>query len=270
MEGAGEMTRQGQDCGSGELFLKVEGLYKAIGEQEILRGVDLEVKQGETMVLIGRSGEGKSVFLKHLLGLMRPDAGRILVEGKNLCSLAERELGELRRKVGILFQNGALFDSMTVGENVGFPLWENGERDGAAIARRVYESLDLVELAEHKDKMPINLSGGMRKRVALARAIISRPQCILYDEPTAGLDPVVSDSINQLIRRLQKTLCVTSVVVTHDMKSVFHIADRIAYLRGGQVYFLGGRDELKSSRDPIIQAFVEGDAGKMNAHDLVM
>ena len=213
------------------------------------------------MVVIGASGEGKSVFLKHLIGLMRPTSGNIFVDGTDITLLSERALGATRRKVGILFQNGALFDSMNVAANVAFPLRETGVRNENEIASRVHQSLDVVELAAHKEKMPVDLSGGMKKRVALARAVVSKPKCILYDEPTAGLDPVVSDSINHLIRRLQKRFKVTSIVVTHDMKSVFHIADRVAYLRGGIIYFLGTPTELKNSPDPVIQDFIEGRSG---------
>ncbi len=256
--GTGELGLQ--PAGDATPFLRVEDLHKSIGDQEILRGTTVDIRRSETLVLIGRSGEGKSVFLKHLLGLMKPDRGRILFDGKDLCCLRERALGPIRRKIGILFQNGALFDSLTVAGNVAFPLRESGETNHKVIDEKVHHALDLVELAGHKEKMPINLSGGMRKRVALARAIISEPECILYDEPTAGLDPVVSDQINHLIRRLQHNLSVTSVVVTHDMKSAYHIADRIAYLREGQVYFLGSVEEIQNSDDELIQDFIEGRA----------
>jgi phospholipid/cholesterol/gamma-HCH transport system ATP-binding protein len=182
-------------------MIAVRGLKKRIGAQEILRGVDMSVATGETLVIIGRSGGGKSVLLKNLIGLMQPDAGEIWIDGQNIVGLGERQLAGIRRKVGILFQGGALFDSMTVEENIAFPLWEAGERDPAVIRRNIVEMLEVIELEGQEKKMPVNLSGGMKKRVGLARAIISRPSCILYDEPTAGLDPVVSDSINRLIRR---------------------------------------------------------------------
>ena len=238
--------------------IEVEGLHKRLGRQEVLRGVDLEVKPGETMVVIGNSGGGKSVLLKHLMGLMRPDRGAVRIDGQDIASLNEREMAPYRKKVGILFQNGALFDSMTVGRNVAFPLIEAGERDKSVLKEKVAAALEVVSLKGQESKMPVNLSGGMRKRVALARAIITNPSCILYDEPTAGLDPIVSDSINQLIRHLQSSLGVTSIVVTHDMKSVFHIADRVAYLREGRIYFLGTSEQLRSSEDENIQDFVEG------------
>src|SRR4051794_23525577 len=239
-------------------MIEVRGLQKRIGEQEILLGVDLTVGKGETLVIIGRSGGGKSVLLKHLIGLMQPDAGEIWIDGENIIGLTERKLAAIRQKVGILFQSGALFDSMTVEENIAFPLEEAGERNAAVIEERVREILEVIELGGEEKKMPVNLSGGMKKRVGLARSIIRRPSCVLYDEPTAGLDPVVSDSINRLIRRLQKRYGVTSIVVTHDMKSAFHIADRIAYLHEGRIYFYGTPQELEVSQDPLIQDFMLG------------
>ncbi|HSP44738.1 MAG TPA: ATP-binding cassette domain-containing protein [Chthoniobacterales bacterium] len=239
-------------------MIKVRGLVKAIGEQEILRGVDLTVAKGETLVIIGRSGGGKSVLLKHLIGLMQPDSGEIWIDGENIIGLTERQLAAIRLKVGILFQGGALFDSMTVEENIAFPLHESGERDLQKIGEKVREMLEVIELGGEEKKMPVNLSGGMKKRVGLARSIIRRPSCVLYDEPTAGLDPVVSDSINRLIRRLQQRFGVTSVVVTHDMKSASHIADHIAYLHEGRIYFYGTLGELEVSTDPLIQDFMLG------------
>ncbi len=239
-------------------LLSVRDLRTSIGTQEILRGFNLEVHRGETLVLLGKSGGGKSVFLRHLIGLMKPDAGEILFEGRDIVPLTERQLEPVRRKIGMLFQDGALFDSMTVAENVSFPLQERGERNPAVIKAKVTESLDLVNMGGHDKKMPVNLSGGMRKRVALARAIISTPQVVLYDEPTAGLDPIVSDSINRLIRRLQSQLHVTSIVVTHDMTSCFHIADRVALLNEGKCYFLGTPAELRAENDPVVRDFVDG------------
>jgi phospholipid/cholesterol/gamma-HCH transport system ATP-binding protein len=239
-------------------MIDVRGLMKRIGLQEILLGIDLTVAKGETLVIIGRSGGGKSVLLKHLIGLMQPDAGEIWIEGENIIGLSERKLAAIRTKIGILFQGGALFDSMTVEENIAFPLREAGERNAKVIGEKVREILEVIELEGEQKKMPVNLSGGMKKRVGLARSIIRRPSCILYDEPTAGLDPVVSDSINHLIRRLQKRFQVTSIVVTHDMKSAFHIADHIAYLHEGRIYFYGTPQELEKSSDPLIQDFLLG------------
>jgi phospholipid/cholesterol/gamma-HCH transport system ATP-binding protein len=243
-------------------MIAVRSLAKQIGAQEILRGIDLDVAVGETVAIIGRSGGGKSVLLKHLIGLMQPNAGEIWVEGQNIIGLSERQLGEIRQKVGILFQGAALFDSMTVAENVAFPLREAGERNAKVLSERVREMLDVVELEGQEAKMPESLSGGMKKRVGLARSIIRRPKCVLYDEPTSGLDPVVSDSINRLIRRLQQRLGMTSVVVTHDMKSAFHVADHIAYLHEGRIYFHGAPDELQQTKDPLIQDFLLGRSGE--------
>lgn len=241
-------------------MIAVRGLEKRIGAQEILRGVDLSLATGDTLVIIGRSGGGKSVLLKNLIGLMRPDAGEIWIDGQDIVELSERDLAGVRRKVGILFQGSALFDSMTVEENIAFPLREGGERDQRVIERKIAEMLEVVELDGQEKKMPVNLSGGMKKRVGLARAIINRPSCILYDEPTAGLDPVVSDSINHLIRRLQERYRVTSVVVTHDMKNAFHVGDYIAYLHEGRIYFYGTPAEIRASPDPLIQDFLIGRA----------
>src|SRR6476620_6299855 len=226
-------------------MIAVRSLQKKIGQQEILCGVDLKVSSGETLAIIGRSGGGKSVLLKHLVGLMEPDSGEIWVEDQNIIGLSERQLGAIRQKIGILFQGAALFDSMTVAENIAFPLREAGERDPKILREKVREMLDVVELEGQEDKMPVSLSGGMKKRVGLARSIIRRPSCVLYDEPTSGLDPVVSDSINRLIRRLQKRLGMTSIVVTHDMKSAFDVANHIAYLHEGRIYFYGTPTQLQ-------------------------
>jgi phospholipid/cholesterol/gamma-HCH transport system ATP-binding protein len=243
-------------------LIQVRDLRQKIGAQEILRGLTIDVMRGETLVLLGKSGGGKSVFLRHLIGLMRPVSGSIEFEGRDITHLTERQFEPVRRKIGMLFQDGALFDSMNVFDNVAFPLRERGERDPATIRRKVAEALAMVNMAGHDHKMPVNLSGGMRKRVALARAIISPPAVILYDEPTAGLDPIVSDSINKLIRHLQHQLHVTSIVVTHDMVSCNHIADRVALLHEGRIYFLGTTAELAATTDPVIRDFVDGRSGE--------
>ncbi len=239
-------------------MIAVRSLAKKIGQQEILRGVELEVATGETLAIIGRSGGGKSVLLKHLVGLMAPDAGEIWIDGQNIIGMNERQLGAIRKKVGILFQGGALFDSMTVEENIAFPLREAGERDPKILRAKVEEMLEVMEMEGEEEKMPESLSGGMKKRVGLARSIVRRPSCVLYDEPTSGLDPVVADSINRLIRRLQQRLGVTSIVVTHDMKSAFDVADRIAYLHEGRIYFQGTTTDLQQSNDRLIQDFLLG------------
>ncbi|MDB6174874.1 MAG: transporter-related protein [Chthoniobacteraceae bacterium] len=243
-------------------MISVRNLYKTLGTQSILSGINLQIKRGETCVIIGRSGGGKSVLLKHFVGLMKPTSGEVLVDGEEIAGLPERKLGAIRKKVGILFQSGALFDSMNVEENIAFPLREAGIKDLKLIREKVAEALEMVDLGGEQKKMPENLSGGMRKRVGLARTIVGRPACILFDEPTTGLDPIASDSINHLIRRLQKRLSVTSVVVTHDMKTAYHTADRIAYLYEGRIYFLGTAAELRASQDPIIEDFIEGRSGE--------
>jgi phospholipid/cholesterol/gamma-HCH transport system ATP-binding protein len=238
--------------------LEVSNLRKSFGAQEVLRGLSVKVRRGETLVIIGRSGSGKSVLLKHILGLVAADAGSLRIDGEEICGLPERKLGRIRRKIGMLFQEGALFDSLNVAENVAFPLFEQGLKDRQEIFERVRDALHDVDLDAHLAKFPSNLSGGMRKRVALARAIVGRPDIILYDEPQSGLDPVITDSINLLIRRLQEKYRVTSIVVTHDMKSAYQIGDRIAYYRDGNIYFLGTPEELKANPDPIIQDFIQG------------
>src|SRR6266511_1601979 len=239
-------------------MIAVRSLQKKIGQQEILCGVDLKISSGETLAIIGRSGGGKSVLLKHMVGLMQPDTGEIWIQGQNIIGMSERQLGEIRKKVGILFQGGALFDSMTVEENIAFTLREAGERDPKFLRAKVEEMLEVMEMEGEEEKMPESLRGGMKKRVGLARSIIRRPSCVLYDEPTSGLDPVVADSINRLIRRLQQRFGMTSVVVTHDMKNAFDVADRIAYLHEGRIYFQGTSSELQQSSDPLIQDFLLG------------
>ena len=243
-------------------MISVRNLHKTLGSQQVLRGVNLEIRSGQTCVVLGRSGCGKSVLLKHFIGLLKPSSGQVLVDQEDIGSLHERQLGPIRKKVGILFQSGALFDSMTVEDNIAFPLRESGIRDRREISDRVAEALEMVDLAGEQSKMPENLSGGMRKRVGLARTIVNRPACILYDEPTTGLDPIATDSINHLIRRLQKRLQVTSVVVTHDMKTAFHTADSIVFLHEGRVYFEGTPGDLHSSTDPVLTDFVEGRSGE--------
>jgi phospholipid/cholesterol/gamma-HCH transport system ATP-binding protein len=230
-------------------MIEVRKLSKSFDGRPVLHDVDLTVEEGKTLVVLGRSGCGKSVVLKHLIGLMKPDSGEVLVDGEDIIGLPERRLTAVRRKIGMLFQSAALFDSMSVEGNLAFPL-----RDA--------EALDMVELAGEQLKMPADLSGGMRKRVGLARTIVGRPRCVLYDEPTTGLDPITSDSINHLIRRLQRRLGVTSIVVTHDMKTAFHCADRVALLHEGRVHFDGSVEELKASTDPVITDFIVGRSGE--------
>ena len=244
-----------------DVMIAVSDLHKKLGTQEVLTGVDLTVPRGETCVILGRSGCGKSVLLKNLIGLLKPTSGHVLIDGQDIALLPERKLLEVRRKVGMLFQSAALFDSMSVEQNLEFPLREAGIKDPKVLHDRVTEALDMVDLLGSEKKMPDKLSGGMRKRVGLARTIVGRPSCILYDEPTTGLDPVTSDSINHLIRRLQKRLQVTSVVVTHDMKTAFHTADHVVFLHEGRCYFDGTVAELRATTDPIMTDFIEGRSG---------
>ena len=243
-------------------MIEVRKLSKSFDGRPVLHEVDLTVKEGKTLVVLGRSGCGKSVVLKHLIGLMKPDSGEVLVDGEDIIGLPERRLTAVRRKIGMLFQSAALFDSMSVEGNLAFPLREQGMKDEKEIDARVAEALDMVELAGEQLKMPADLSGGMRKRVGLARTIVGRPRCVLYDEPTTGLDPITSDSINHLIRRLQRRLGVTSIVVTHDMKTAFHCADRVALLHEVRVQFDGSVEELKASTDPVITDFIVGRSGE--------
>ena len=242
----------------GDNFLEMRGIKKSFGDQVVLRGVDLDVRRGEVLVLLGGSGGGKSVLMKHMVGLLQPDKGTVTLEGKVISDLSERELSWARKKISIMFQGGALFDSMTVAENIAFPMQEAGVRDRDELFRRVSDALKIVHLEGQEDKMPAALSGGMRKRVALARAVVEEPYCVLYDEPHAGLDPVTGDSIDRLIRDLAKEHGMTNVVITHKMRSAFRIADRLVFMKDGLIYWEGTPDELKASKDSVLVNFVEG------------
>ena len=236
--------------------IRCEGVSKSFRTNAVLRGVTLEVRTGETLVLLGGSGSGKSVLLKHLNGLLRPDAGSVEVEGTRLEDLDEDDLVPVRRRVSMLFQQGALFDSLTVGDNVAFPLREHRMLPEDAIPARVAEALAMVGLEGSERLMPAELSGGMRKRAALARALALEPRVLLYDEPTTGLDPVVAAKINHLIRDLQKRLGLTSVVVTHDLASAFFVADRIAFLYEGRIRFVGTPPEARATSDSALHEFL--------------
>ena len=239
-------------------FLRFVDIHKRFGPKVVLQGVDLAVESGETCVVLGGSGSGKSVLLRHAVGLHKPDQGEVWVDGTEISGLDEEELIEPRKKVGMLFQSGALFDSMTVGENVGYALDEHTDWDEDKIRARVEEVLGLVELEDVLDLMPADLSGGMKKRVALARAIALAPRGILYDEPTTGLDPITATTINALIRSLQKKLGVTSIVVTHDIHSAFTVGDRIAFLYEGRILFHGTTEEARKAPVPLLRNFLEG------------
>jgi phospholipid/cholesterol/gamma-HCH transport system ATP-binding protein len=240
------------------IAIEFADVWKKLGRKEVLRGLNLTVARGESLVIIGRSGTGKSVLLKHVIGLMDPDRGVVHVNGLDVAALKDRDLFELRETMGMLFQAGALFDSMTIGENVGLALREHTTLPEKQIEIVVGEKLGLVGLAGSEGLRPSALSGGMRKRAALARAISMNPKIMLYDEPTTGLDPITSDVINRLIRRLQERLGITSIAVTHDMKSAYHIADRIAMLHDGRIHAVGTPAEIQASRDPIVRQFIEG------------
>jgi phospholipid/cholesterol/gamma-HCH transport system ATP-binding protein len=239
-------------------MIEVRDLHKGFGAQRVLEGVTLKVEKGESIVVIGRSGAGKSVLLKLLIGLLRPEAGEVLIEGENIATMNERQLLRVRRKFGMLFQGAALFDSMTVAENVGFALRRDGQGTEEQWRRKVSEALELVELPGTEAKKPAELSGGMRKRVGLARAIVYQPQILLYDEPTTGLDPIAADRINQLIVRVRDHLHVTSVAVTHDLRSAARIAQRILMLHNGRIHASGAPQEILNSADPVVQRFVQG------------
>ncbi len=239
-------------------MIQLRGLKKRLGSRNVLDGVDLEIPTGKTVVIMGRSGTGKSVLLKHIIGLMKPDAGSIQVDGTELVGLKEGELNQVRIRFGLLFQGGALFDSMTVGENVGLPLREHTRMKPDEIKARVRERLEWVGLKDVEHVKPASLSGGMRKRVGLARAIAMDPAYILYDEPTTGLDPIMSDVINQLIRSMQTRMGVTGIVVTHDMNSAYHVGDILAMLHDGKVVFTGTPDEARNTSDPMVRQFIEG------------
>jgi phospholipid/cholesterol/gamma-HCH transport system ATP-binding protein len=239
-------------------MIQIQDLRKSFTGVEVLRGVDFEIHDGETVVIIGRSGGGKSVLLKHLCGLLKPDAGRVIVDGVDIEPLSERELTPIRKKFGVLFQGAALFDSMTVFDNVAFPLREERKFDEEEIGRRVEHVLSIVDLLEAKDKKPAELSGGMRKRAGLARACVAEPKYVLYDEPTTGLDPVLADNINDLILRTRDHFHATNIAVTHDMTSAYKIADRIAMLHEGRIHAVGTPTEIQATTDSIVRQFITG------------
>lgn len=239
-------------------MIEVKNLSKSFGAHNVLNNLSLTIEEGRTVVIIGRSGCGKSVLLKHIIGLLKPDKGEVMVDGENIALLKNRELDRLRRKFGMLFQGAALFDSLSVKENVAFGLIEHSRVSGEEITKRVEEKLELVGLSGIMDLKPAELSGGMRKRVGLARAIFLDPQIILYDEPTTGVDPVMADAINELIVSLSKKLKVTSVCVTHDMTSAYRIADRIDMLHEGRIIASASPDKLRRTSDPVVKQFILG------------
>ena len=241
-------------------MIEIQGVQKWFGDNHVLKSVDLTIRDGETLVIIGRSGCGKSVLLKHIIGLLEPDGGDIKVDGRSIVNMTSDEQDQSRLQLGMLFQGSALFDSLTVRENVGFALYEHTRLSDEMIGDRVHEKLGLVGLEGIEEFMPASLSGGMKKRVGLARAICSEPKIILYDEPTTGLDPINADAINDLIIEMHEKLKVTSIVVTHDMTSAYKVADRIAMLYDGKIIGSGTPDEIRNSPNPIIQQFITGSA----------
>ena len=239
-------------------MIELIDLHKKLARRKVLDGLSLKVERGETMVIIGRSGSGKSVTFKHITGLFRPDRGQVLVDGVDVASASRAQLDEVRRRLGVLFQSGALINWLSVAENVALPLRELTNLGEAEIQRIVAEKLDLVELTGAENQMPDSLSGGMRKRAGLARALVRDPEIILYDEPTAGLDPIMANRINELIIDMQRKLKVTSLIVTHDMESAFMVADRIAMLFGGKIIQVGTPQEIQATTNPIVRQFIDG------------
>ena len=241
-------------------MIKITDLKKSFNGKVVLDGVNLDIEQGKITVIIGRSGEGKSVLIKHIIGLLKPDSGRIDLDGRELTTLNEREWNEIRRRFGMLFQGAALFDSMTVADNVGFPLREHTGLGKMDIREAVKDKLKRVGLVGVEDMMPADLSGGMKKRVGLARAIIMDPEIVLFDEPTTGLDPIMSDSIAKLMIDTQKQLKTTYIAITHDIALTYKTADKIAMLHEGKIVAEGSSEDIKASKNPVVRQFVEGNA----------
>lgn len=245
---------------SGQPLFLIRGLAKSFGSQHVLQGLDVDIMKGETLVVLGHSGTGKSVLLKHINGLIEPDAGEITFDGEKITELSEAAMVPVRKRIGMLFQGGALFDSLTIEENVAFPLDEHDICSGERRTERVAELLEMVALAGTQQKMPSELSGGMRKRAALARTLALEPEVLLYDEPTTGLDPVTGQQINELIKGLQDRLGLTSIVVTHDIASANFVADRMAFLYDGRIRRIDTADAMRASEDPMIHAFLSSGA----------
>jgi phospholipid/cholesterol/gamma-HCH transport system ATP-binding protein len=242
-------------------MIRIADLHKSFGPKKVLEGINLEIGEGETMVIIGQSGSGKSVLLKHIIGMLKPDRGRIFIDDVEITGLKEDALQKVLKKFGMLFQGAALFDSLTVGENVAFGLRRYTKHTRKEIETIVSESLEKVGLRGVEQLMPYELSGGMKKRVGLARAIAYKPQIILYDEPSTGIDPIRADSINDLINQMKRELCVTSVVITHDMVSCYKVADRIAMLYNGVIIEVGTPAEIQATGNPVVRQFISGRAG---------
>lgn len=245
---------------SHEPIIRIQNLTKIFDGRRVLDELDLDIHRGETIVVIGRSGCGKSVLLKHITGLLKPSGGEIFFENEDITKFTRKKLFQMRMHFGMLFQSSALFDSLSVGENVALPLRKHTEMEEEEIRKVVCQKLRLVGLSEIYDKYPAEMSGGMKKRIGLARAIVMNPKVVLYDEPTTGLDPIMADVINELIRNLQNELQITSVVVTHDIKSAYKVGDHISMLHGGKIIFSGSPDDVRSTGDAIVRQFIEGRA----------
>ena len=241
-------------------MIEIKNLSKSFHNHEVLNQLNLTIQTGETMVVIGRSGVGKTVLLKNIIGLLKPDSGEVLIDGQDITKLEGKELDKIRLKFGMLFQGSALFDSLTVRENVGFSLKEHTRQTDEQIDQQVKEALDLVGLTGIESLMPAELSGGMKKRVGFARAICMRPDIILYDEPTTGVDPIMADATNELIMKLHDRLKITAIAVTHDMTSAYKIADRIAMLYNGKIIAIGTPQQIKKTTDPVVHQFITGEA----------
>ena len=241
-------------------MVNITDVWKGFGLNKVLKGVTLNIEKGETMVIIGRSGCGKSILLKHIIGLMKPERGKIEVFDQDITRMNEQSMQAIRKRFGMLFQGAALFDSLNVAENVGFFLFEHTNTKKSQIMKIVSEKLKLVGLSGVEYLMPSDLSGGMRKRVGLARAIAASPEIILYDEPTTGLDPILAANINKLIKELQAKLSLTSIIVTHDMTSAYTIADRIAMLYDGKIIEIETPEKIKNTHNPVVQQFITGSA----------
>jgi phospholipid/cholesterol/gamma-HCH transport system ATP-binding protein len=245
---------------SSDIAISLQHIYKSFGPKDVLRDMSLDIERGESIVIVGGSGTGKSVTLKHIIGLIRPDRGRVIVDGHDLAPMSGRQVNDFRRRFGMAFQEGALFDSMSVFENIAFPLRRHTKMTEEQIRDRVEECLDQVHLENVDDKRPSELSGGMRRRVGFARAISLKPEILLFDEPTTGLDPVISDVIADLMIEMDRTLNTTTVTITHDMKVAFKIADRVAMLYRGQIIEQGTPAEFQRSQSAMVQQFIEGRA----------
>jgi phospholipid/cholesterol/gamma-HCH transport system ATP-binding protein len=245
-----------------DAFISFKNIDKSFGENQVYKGLSLDIFKGETITIIGGSGTGKSVMLKLLLGVMPPDSGDIFFDGQNVCEMESKDLIHMRKRIGMLFQGAALFDSLTVKENVAYPLREHFDYDEDKLSRIVAEKLSVVGLPGIEEMMPADLSGGMKKRVGLARAIATDPEVILYDEPTTGLDPTNTNRIDDLILDLQKKFKVTSIVVTHDMASAFRVSDRLALIYNKKIEYVGTKDQVKNSTNKIVQQFINGQIGE--------